>query len=120
MNCIADCFLFFWKFLSKCFLNFIFKFFQSAVAFCFVPIKTDNACIAESADVLPRVGEVARVVNMNRMTKVPVARLVTTLIAERFLDVIALVLFLIIRTFLVHTFVIISGSMEETLKMMVL
>lgn len=45
-------------------------------------------------DVLPRVGEVARVVNMNRMTKVPVARLVTTLIAERFLDVLALVLFL--------------------------
>ncbi|MBU0754007.1 MAG: flippase-like domain-containing protein [Planctomycetes bacterium] len=45
-------------------------------------------------DVLPRVGEVARVVNMNRMTKVPIARLLATLAAERFLDVIALVFFL--------------------------
>jgi uncharacterized protein (TIRG00374 family) len=42
-------------------------------------------------DVLPRVGEVARLVNMNRMTRVPVAKLLTTLVAERLLDVIALV-----------------------------
>jgi uncharacterized protein (TIRG00374 family) len=42
-------------------------------------------------DVLPRVGEVARVVNMNRLTKVPIARLLSTLLAERLLDVIALV-----------------------------
>lgn len=45
-------------------------------------------------DVLPRLGEVARVVNMNRMTKVPIANLLATLIAERLLDVIALVGFL--------------------------
>jgi hypothetical protein len=45
-------------------------------------------------DVLPRVGELARVVNMNRMTKVPIARLLTTLLAERILDVIALALLL--------------------------
>ncbi len=41
--------------------------------------------------VLPRGGEVARVINMNRLTRVPIARLVTTLLAERLLDVIALV-----------------------------
>jgi uncharacterized protein (TIRG00374 family) len=42
-------------------------------------------------DVLPRVGEVARLVNMNRMTRIPIAKLLTTLVAERLLDVIALV-----------------------------
>ena len=41
-------------------------------------------------DVLPRIGEVARVVNMNRITRVPLANLLATLIAERILDVIAL------------------------------
>jgi uncharacterized membrane protein YbhN (UPF0104 family) len=45
-------------------------------------------------DVLPRVGEVARVVNMNRMTRVPIAKLLTTLVAERILDVLALVFLL--------------------------
>jgi hypothetical protein len=45
-------------------------------------------------DVLPRVGELARVVNMNRITRVPLALLLTTLVAERILDVIALVLLL--------------------------
>jgi uncharacterized protein (TIRG00374 family) len=42
-------------------------------------------------DILPRVGELARVVNMNRITRVPLAQLLTTLVAERILDVIALV-----------------------------
>jgi uncharacterized protein (TIRG00374 family) len=42
-------------------------------------------------DVLPRVGELARVVNMNRITRVPLAHLLTTLVAERILDVLALV-----------------------------
>jgi len=45
-------------------------------------------------DVLPRVGELARVVNMNRITRIPLAHLLTTLVAERILDVIALVLLL--------------------------
>ena len=45
-------------------------------------------------DVLPRVGEVVRVVNMNRITRVPLAHLVTTLVAERVLDVLALVVLL--------------------------
>jgi uncharacterized protein (TIRG00374 family) len=45
-------------------------------------------------DVLPRVGELARVINMNRLTRVPVARLLTTLLAERILDVIVLALLL--------------------------
>jgi len=43
-------------------------------------------------DVLPRVGEIARVINMNRMTQVPIAKLLTTLLAERILDVIVIVL----------------------------
>ncbi len=41
-------------------------------------------------DVLPRAGEVARVVNMNRMTRVPLAKLLSTLLAERLIDVIVL------------------------------
>jgi hypothetical protein len=45
-------------------------------------------------DVLPRFGELARVVNMNRITRVPVAKLLTTLVAERILDVVVLVLLL--------------------------
>jgi uncharacterized protein (TIRG00374 family) len=40
--------------------------------------------------VLPRGGEVARLLNMSRITKIPIAHLVTTLLAERLLDVIAL------------------------------
>lgn len=43
-------------------------------------------------DVLPRVGEIARVINMNRMTRVPIAKLLTTLLAERIIDVIVIVL----------------------------
>ena len=45
-------------------------------------------------DVLPRVGEAARVVNMNRMTRAPIARLISTLLAERLIDVISLALLL--------------------------
>lgn len=45
-------------------------------------------------NVLPKVGEAVRVVNMNRMTKVPLARLIATLLAERMIDVICLVLLL--------------------------
>jgi len=41
-------------------------------------------------DVLPRAGEVVRIVNMNRLTKVPVAKLLSSLLAERLLDVIVL------------------------------
>jgi hypothetical protein len=42
-------------------------------------------------DVLPRVGELARAVNMNRITRVPLAQLLASLVAERILDVMALV-----------------------------
>jgi uncharacterized protein (TIRG00374 family) len=45
-------------------------------------------------DVLPRVGEIVRIVNMNRMTGVHPARLLTSLLAERILDVLALVMLL--------------------------
>ncbi len=40
--------------------------------------------------VIPRGGEIVRIVNMNRMTGVPIARLLTTLVAERLLDLLAL------------------------------
>jgi uncharacterized protein (TIRG00374 family) len=42
-------------------------------------------------DVLPRVGELVRAVNMNRITRVPLAQLLASLVAERILDVLALV-----------------------------
>lgn len=42
-------------------------------------------------DVLPRVGELARAVNMNRITGVSLARLLASLVAERILDVLGLV-----------------------------
>jgi uncharacterized protein (TIRG00374 family) len=45
-------------------------------------------------DVLPRVGEIARIVNMNRTTGAHPARLLASLVAERILDVLALVLLL--------------------------
>ncbi len=44
--------------------------------------------------VIPRGGEVVRIVNMNRMTGVPVALLLTTLIAERMLDLLSFLLVL--------------------------
>jgi hypothetical protein len=44
--------------------------------------------------VIPRGGEVARVINMNRLTAVPYPKLFATLIAERILDVVVLVGFL--------------------------
>ncbi len=47
-------------------------------------------------DVLPRVGEVTRLVNMNRMTQVPMAKLLSTMVAERLLDMLALVFLLIL------------------------
>jgi len=44
--------------------------------------------------VIPRGGEIARIVNMNRMTKAPYPNLFATLIVERILDVVVLVGFL--------------------------
>ena len=44
--------------------------------------------------VIPRGGEIARVVNMNRMTNAPYPNLFATLIVERILDVVVLVGFL--------------------------
>lgn len=44
--------------------------------------------------VVPRGGEVARIVNMHRTTEAPVAHLVATVIAERIIDVVVLVAFL--------------------------
>ncbi len=40
--------------------------------------------------VIPRGGEIVRIVNMNRMTGVSIARLLTTLVAERMFDLVAL------------------------------
>lgn len=42
--------------------------------------------------VIPRGGEVARLINMQKMTGVPFARLLATLVAERLLDVLSLLL----------------------------
>ncbi|MCP4606460.1 MAG: flippase-like domain-containing protein [Proteobacteria bacterium] len=40
--------------------------------------------------VIPRGGEIVRIVNMNRMTGIPIARLLATLIAERMIDLLTL------------------------------
>jgi glycosyltransferase 2 family protein len=49
---------------------------------------------------VPRGGEIARVVNMNRMTGVPVAQLLATLVAERLLDLLSLLALIGMSVFL--------------------
>ncbi len=74
-----------------------------------VHFTTASACLGYAINaVLPRVGEVVRMVHLNRRTRIPVALIAATVLIERMIDVFMLAL-LVLASMLVFT----AGEAEQ-------